>query len=226
MRIIIIDCDAQRRPIFAARAKLYAGGADVIACSSCSEQEVGPTDLVFCHVGDRQHKHESGALGGHLTKFAKYGGCFVAGFTGGTISSDFLKRMPAESRSFVVNRGASAGMLTSSFGDAVDRVVRAWVSKEGRPGPTDIAIAWIGFDPLLEAKLEVLSALLEDIRRVDDNIDAGEVPRSRIASLEVPLKLLSRDYPGILDIDQATAASVQARHDAILALRAVLFDEA
>jgi len=211
MAIVIVDCDPDRRPLLAqcvARANGGVAPQTVDTLPATLDQQT----LVICHVGNRQHEHEGGALGRRLSDATAKSRCILAGFTGGNISPHFVRLMPAQGGEFVINDRASSAEVNELFGGDIKRLVDAWSSPSSKVSCEWLAQAWIGYDPALEAILEILSDLL-----------IGDIPPDSVDDVSEHLRTF-----GILDLDDLLRASVDTRDDAersphLVSLRDQLF---
>ena len=196
MAIVIVDCDAARRPLLAQCVAQANGGIAPLAADAMP-QVPEPGTLLICHVGDRQHEHESRALGQKMTNAITHSHCILAGFTGGNISPHFVRQMPPQGNEFVVNDRASFAELSDSFEADIRRLVAAWLRHSGKLSGDRLAQAWIGYDPALEAILEILSDVLK-----------GDVPPEGVDDVLEHFRRF-----GILDLDEVLHASVSVRNE-------------
>lgn len=158
MNIAIIDCDDERRSLVKARIAAQAPAASVTAASTHGPLPGLPL-LVLWHVGDRQQERDEYRVGEQIRAALLGPATYVAGFTGGAIGRDYVDDMPPEGDRFVINDGASAAEIPERFGEAIDKLVRRWAAS-GEFHSGELAQAWVGMDPVLEAKLDVLTSLL------------------------------------------------------------------
>lgn len=173
MAILIVDCDDDRRPLLAQCVAQASGGVTPLMADALP-QVLNEGTLIICHVGNRQHDHEARSLGQKLRDGITNVRCIVAGFTGGNISPHFVRQMPPQGNEFVINDRASSGEVNDLFRADILRLVQAWKAHTGRLNGEWLAQAWIGYDPGLEAILELLSDLIRGevaIDGVDDELE-------------------------------------------------------
>jgi hypothetical protein len=85
----------------------------------------------------------------------------VAAFTGGTISPSLVAVAAQERDRFALRQRTPRGEVPVDVAAALARTVRTWLDTSGQLGESGLPIAWLGMDPLLEAKLDFLATRLE-----------------------------------------------------------------
>ena len=204
----IIDCEDTRRSQLQAVITDAVRSRDihvnVRAAVKFQDVTLGdvPT-LAFWHVGDRQNQAEQGFLGRQVNTCAKRPSFWIAGFTGGLIARQLQAALPEEAETFRVKRDADGSDVSNEFAKIVRDTVTQWISTDGAFGPHGLQRAWLGVDPLLEAKLDFLATRLE-----------GRAPVA--ASLET----LKARYP---DLDLSEAAVPPRDHVALTSVRDAFF---
>lgn len=211
MAIVVVDCDADRRPALV-ECVTQADGGVAPRATEVVPTIIEPGVLLICHVGDRQHEKENRILGQKLRDAAAHSHCTIAGFTGGSISPDFLRQMPPQGHVFVINDRASWKRLDATFETDIRRLVAAWRRHDGKLVGERLAQAWIGYDPGLEAILDILVALSK-----------GEVPADGVEDVLEDFRRFGISDPGGLLRACVTAPGEAEKRPLLIQLRDHLF---
>lgn len=171
--IWVIDCTARRVRLKerAAHAVGTAGSAASVEVRPLAKfhEDVARGDtptLIIWHVGGRQRTEEGGYLSRQIKACAGRERTWIAGFSGDDREPELCRGLPMESGRVAVLWKANT--TKGAFWEALDRTVTLWATRIGDLEVGELEAAWLGFDPELEAKLEVLAAVLDGKQPSDE----------------------------------------------------------
>lgn len=201
MLVAIVDCDDQRRPKL---VRLVAStGNSAVPAPTRNALNVGQNlellpDLLLLHVGESQQD-----AGDNIKNvLAEFSSALVLCYTGGTAVT--AARVRTDPNVALFPGVVPMGQVDGDFERVIHKVVSLWPQREELP-PDWFRSAVTGFDPILEAKLEILCSLLR-----------GKEPPSELVNKFKP------KYPTAFLNDSLCQ---QGQPEALASLRKVLFNE-
>ena len=161
----IIDCTERRNRLLERTAQAVSSckaAAHVAVNAVARYQDVALGDLptlILWHMGGRQDTQEGGYLARQIKSCAWRQSLWIAGFSGDDRTPELSIGLPKEGDRFAVLWKVNT--TKDVFWEALAKTIGLWTKQAGALSKGDLESAWLGFDPELEAKLEILAALFE-----------------------------------------------------------------